>query len=540
MQARQRFTAVAPGRWCGLVAVLVLLVCAPALAQRSEAGPGPEAGAVRSPAAAAPERDLATVASLEPPGAGALKGRWALVLGNQSYDTAPLRNPVNDAKAVAAALRELRWHVEVVTDANSERMRGAVARFVSKLRPTDDALVYYSGHGTQIDGENYLLPVDTTFTSQADVRLHAIDATRTIKAMASRAAGANILILDACRNNPLPATARSGAGGLATIDGNANSLIAYATSPGKTALDGAGSHGTYTGALLEHIRDDGDVNIMMQKVAASVRRRSHGAQTPWTSSSLTQSFFIAPRAVPMIVDDVGRGKFHIREVHGDRSGIYTTRAGQGQVEQLALAALRKAPDSWPVRLRERLLQHDRAMLRVASLVQFTSELDSDGACARDRRRLTQAVARARTALARLESFGAQEIARTAVEADLRPGCPPQFRWKPVVAIAGGTAAALSTVGAIVLSFQASDKWKKAKEACPSRDCVEGPGGALSTEAKKRADLATVLSVAAIATGAASYFLFWPEKESPSRGSSAPALDILLGPGTGRLGATFTF
>lgn len=238
--------------------------------------------------AAESARDAATAA----PGA---ERRIALVIGNANYPGAPLKNPANDARDMAAALRDLGFEVISRTDATQKEMNRAIAQFGEKLRADTVALFYYAGHGMQVKGKNYLIPVDAQIVSEASARAETVDVDTVIDQLA--VSPLNIVILDACRNNPFERRFRSAGGGLAQMDAPKGSLIAYATAPGKVASDGDGNNGLYTQELLRHLQTPGlPLEAVFKRVRNGVMQGSGDAQTPWEASSLTGDFFFRPAA----------------------------------------------------------------------------------------------------------------------------------------------------------------------------------------------------------------------------------------------------
>jgi uncharacterized caspase-like protein len=216
--------------------------------------------------------------------------RAALVIGNADYSFGPLRNPVNDAEAMAKALEEAGFEVTMATDAGQAAMEKAVRAFGSRLEATGGVgLFYFSGHGAQISGENYLLPMNL---SDAEGINKSVTATEVVDAMAKAHSGLNIVILDACRNNPMdPAGAR----GLSRIDANASLFISYATSPGAVALDGAGHNSPYTKYLSESIATPNlDIEDTFKRTLKGVYQDTCGEQTPWISSTFFGDFVFRP------------------------------------------------------------------------------------------------------------------------------------------------------------------------------------------------------------------------------------------------------
>jgi Caspase domain len=218
--------------------------------------------------------------------------RIALVIGNASYKDAPLTNPVNDARAIAKALSDSGFTVILRENADQRGILGALREFGDKLRAGGTGLFYYAGHGMQIKGRNYLIPVGASIEREDEVAYSAVDAQAVLDKMEAAGNGANIMILDACRNNPFTRSTRSGQAGLAQMDAPVGTLVAFATSPGAVASDGAGSNGLYTQHLLEAMRKEGSkVEDVFKQVRANVRRDSLGKQVPWEATSLEGDFY---------------------------------------------------------------------------------------------------------------------------------------------------------------------------------------------------------------------------------------------------------
>ncbi len=229
----------------------------------------------------------------------------ALVIGNAAYKEAPLKNPVNDARAMAAKLRQLGFQVIAQENATKAQMEMAVLDFGESLSAGAVGVFYYAGHGLQVNGRNFLVPVDATMRSEQRVRLETLDVDILLDQMDVAKSGVNLVILDACRNNPFERRLRSTGSGLAQINAPQGTLIAYATAPGKVAADGEGANGVYTARLLQHMSAPGlAIEEVFKRVRSDVARDTAGAQTPWESSSLTGGFFFvepAPVAPPPVV-----------------------------------------------------------------------------------------------------------------------------------------------------------------------------------------------------------------------------------------------
>jgi carboxyl-terminal processing protease len=230
--------------------------------------------------------------------------RVALVIGNSAYqgDLPQLPNPANDAKLMAKTLKSIGFDVVEAEDASQDQMKQAIAAFSDKLAAAGKegtGLFFYAGHGLQVAGENYLIPVDAKIKSERDVDLVSVSAGTVMKQMEFAESAVNIIILDACRNNPLGGDARGLSRGLAKIEtAPRGSFIAYSTAPGSTAADGDGANSPYTTALAETITEPGlSIADVFQEVRTKVLASTGNEQTPWDSSSLTGRFYFkAPEA----------------------------------------------------------------------------------------------------------------------------------------------------------------------------------------------------------------------------------------------------
>ncbi len=204
---------------------------------------------------------IQSIAQHSPSGLSAIntnKARTALVIGNSAYKYGPLKNPVNDAKAVATQLMKIGFDVILKLDVNQESMEDALDLFGRKLSSGDQvALFYYAGHGVQVGGDNYLIPIGAKIKRQSDVRYKAVNIGQILGSMGETEDNLNIVILDACRDNPLPRSFRSSSRGLARVEGPKGTILGFATSPGSVASDGDGENGVYTKHLLQNMRKPG-------------------------------------------------------------------------------------------------------------------------------------------------------------------------------------------------------------------------------------------------------------------------------------------
>src|SRR5262245_22782319 len=222
------------------------------------------------------------------------ENRLALVIGNARYQTSPLRNPVNDARAMTEALRATGFQVIVIENASQREMRRAMIDFGHRLREGGGVgLFYFAGHGMQVNGRNYLLPVDAQIESDAEVEVEAVDVATVLARMETARNRLNIVILDACRDNPFARGSRSIARGLASIDAPSGTIIAYSTAPGRVARDGTGANGLYTGELVKAMAMPSiKIEDTFKRVRQSVSAQTRGEQVPWESSSLVGDFVL--------------------------------------------------------------------------------------------------------------------------------------------------------------------------------------------------------------------------------------------------------
>ena len=236
----------------------------------------------------------------------ATEPRVALVIGNGGYAEAPLTNPVNDARLMAETLRGLGFDVIERTDADSREMKLAIFELGDRLEAAGkDAvgLFYYAGHGVQVNGQNYLIPLGAEITKERHVAIEAVGASWVLGQMEFVGNRVNFIILDACRNNPLTRGFRSQVRGLAKMNAPTGSLVAYSTGPGDVAVDGDGTNSPYTLALAEVMQMP---NLPAEKVFKlvrdAVREATKGEQTPWEESSMTGEDFYFSVAEPVAVE----------------------------------------------------------------------------------------------------------------------------------------------------------------------------------------------------------------------------------------------
>jgi uncharacterized caspase-like protein len=242
----------------------------------------------------------APVAATSRPGARVM----ALVIGNSAYPAAPLTNPRNDAQAIAERFRRYGIEVDLVLDANRRRMVDALANFAAKAQDADVTLLFYAGHGMQVNGVNYLLPTDIDLASGKPLSI-TLEAVSLNGLLEEHLPGkTKVVFLDACRDNPLArslSAARGGAArGLAPMNAATGTLISYATRDGSTASDGSKGNSPYTSALLQHLDEAEDIALVLRKVRQKVMNSTRGAQEPWEYGSLVGD--------KLVLSQVARGR----------------------------------------------------------------------------------------------------------------------------------------------------------------------------------------------------------------------------------------
>lgn len=222
--------------------------------------------------------------------------RTALVIGNSAYSSSPLKNPINDANDLAANLKKLGFSVMLKTNASHKVMEDAIRDFGDQLKKGGVGLFFYAGHGVQIGGRNYLLPVGANIQRETDVKFYAVDVEMVLAEMSNAGNNLNIVILDACRDNPFGKSFRSASRGLAIIsEAPRGTFITYSTSPGKVAADGSGRNSPYTESMIRHMNQEGlQIEDVFKGVRKDLGRKTGGQQIPWELSSLEGEFYFKP------------------------------------------------------------------------------------------------------------------------------------------------------------------------------------------------------------------------------------------------------
>lgn len=232
--------------------------------------------------------------------------KLALVIGNSQYKNAPgLNNPGNDAKGMTETLRQSGFEVTAQLDAGQDDMAAAIRTYVQTLAAKKAiGLFYFAGHGVQLAWRNYLIPVDATVRRPDDIQKSCIDLVALMEGINKASNPLNVVILDACRDNPFGGEVRIENRGLSQMDAPHSTLLAYATAPGNVASDGEGANGLYTENLVREMRvPEARIEDVFKRVRLNVRRRSNGQQIPWESTSLEDDFyFIPPKELKRISD----------------------------------------------------------------------------------------------------------------------------------------------------------------------------------------------------------------------------------------------
>ena len=234
--------------------------------------------------------------------------KFALVIGNANYEEGALSNPVNDATDMAKALRELGFEVTLLQNQDLRSMENAIDDFSRQLRKGGVGVFYYAGHGVQVQGENYLIPLKAQLLNEKDARYEAVALGKVLNAMEEARNQVNIIIIDACRDNPFYRRWRSSrrgsnVRGLTAVSPPSGIIIAYATREGNTAADGVGQRNSpFTSALLENIKKPNiDVQLMFRRVSTSVKEKTNAVQQPWTEGNLEgDEFYLNPQQTVVV------------------------------------------------------------------------------------------------------------------------------------------------------------------------------------------------------------------------------------------------
>ena len=221
---------------------------------------------------------------------GKTANQVALVIGNGHYPdaSAPLAQPINDARGLTAALRTKGFDVDVVEDATKDDMRRAVDRLKARIKPDTVVMLFFGGYGVQVGRESFMIPVDAAIWKEADVRRDGVSIEQVLDAMTEKGAKAKLVVVDASRRNPYERRFRSYSHGLAPISAPENALILTSATPGKVADDGKGQYSVLMAELLNNLAQQAGAQTAFNKTRVSVSRASDGEQVPSVSSSLME------------------------------------------------------------------------------------------------------------------------------------------------------------------------------------------------------------------------------------------------------------
>jgi uncharacterized caspase-like protein len=235
--------------------------------------------------------DVAKAVGTEQTGSiGGAASRVALVIGNGHYPdaSAPLVQPINDARGLTAALRAKGFDVDVVEDATKDDMARAIVRLKARIKPDTVAMLFFGGYGVQVGRESFMIPIDAAIWKEADVRRDGVSIEQVLDAMTEKGAKAKLVVVDASRRNPYERRFRSYSHGLAPISAPENALILTSATPGKVADDGKGQYSVLVTELLNHLNSQSGAATAFNKTRISVSRASDGEQVPQVSSSLLE------------------------------------------------------------------------------------------------------------------------------------------------------------------------------------------------------------------------------------------------------------
>ena len=280
--------------------------------------------------------------------------RRALVIGNSQYKENPLRNPASDANAMAQALQRTGFNVALLLDAGRDQMRNAIQAYGDSLaKQSAIGLFYFAGHGMQLAWRNYLIPVDAVVDNPDDVRERAVDLNALLQGLTRAKNPMNMIILDACRDNPFGTRITTGQKGLSQFDAPPGSLLAYATAPGNVASDGDGANGLYTENLLREIAvPEAKIEDVFKRVRLQVRRKTNGQQIPWESTSLEEDFyFVPPRA---IAEEAERERQREAAAREKQRAVEEAERKRRQQEELAALERKRAAEEAELRQKREL------------------------------------------------------------------------------------------------------------------------------------------------------------------------------------------
>lgn len=333
------------------------------------------------------------------------ENRLAFVIGNSAYQSvSALDNPINDALDISVALEGLGFNVILGSDVDRAQMTDAIARYAEAAKTADVVMFYYAGHGFQVSGQNYLVPIDASLTSINDLETQTIPLTDILSAM-ENSAGLKLVILDACRDNPFGVglDEMPGAGsGLARVGTAANFMFVYATQPDNVAYDGTGRNSFFTEAMLDHIYTPGqDISDLMISVRRDVLSATGGRQVPWENSSITRQFRFDNSPVT-VSEETLLWQVAASERDSDLMQLYADRYPQGAHVEDVIAFLETGDQTRALTLRDDTAEAERLWSlarrsRMRPLLEYYLERYPDGLNKSDAERLLTLIPRAQDA-----------------------------------------------------------------------------------------------------------------------------------------------
>lgn len=259
----------------------------------------------------------------------ALAKRLALVVGNAAYNVKPLKNAGNDARDIAASLTSIGFETTLIVNADRVSMLKAISAFGDKVSRDDETVFYFGGHGVQVNGQNYLIPTGAQIDYTEDVPVEGVNVEHVIQTLESTQNNVNILILDACRNNPYSSRKKDrdlgSTRGLQRVTGPVGTMVVFSTAPGDVAGDGDGRNGIFTSALLQNIKTPNiTIQQMLTRVRSQVFKETNGQQVPWESSALTGDFYFVGRGpAPVVAGSEEEALWQLVTVR-NKVGLYRT------------------------------------------------------------------------------------------------------------------------------------------------------------------------------------------------------------------------
>lgn len=340
----------------------------------------------------------------------------ALVVGNSRYANSPLVNPANDARAIGEALSASRFDVTVKLDVQRGELAQAAQEYAETVaRRQAVGVFYFAGHGLQLAWRNYMVPVDARLNEAAEIPKQCVDLGDLLAGITKARNPLNVIILDACRDNPFGTLGTVGQKGLSQMDAPLSTLLAYATAPGNVASDGSGENGLYTEYLLKEIRvPETKVEDVFKRVRLQVRRKTNGQQIPWESTSLEEDFYFVPPRVlaAKVAEEVERDR-KVQEEAREKQRLAEEAERKRKLEEAQRQAQLAAEEA------ERKRQQELAVLEQKRREEEAERKRREELALQEARRIAEETERRRhEEAARLEARRAQEEAERRYQEEL--------------------------------------------------------------------------------------------------------------------------